>query len=116
MAMSEDGGVATPSPAPYVGDRRAAGPIELEYQFIYDRDVHTPLPLMSDYRGPIPARDTIMLFGGPEAEALELAALPVDIWIVHRVIFDFAGGGTRRVCVTLRNVATVEPPDSTLLH
>jgi hypothetical protein len=114
--MNEEGGMATPTPAPYVGDRRVSGPIELEYQFMYDRDVLTPLPLLADYKGPIPARETIILFGGPEAEAIELACLPVDIWIVHRVIFDFAGGSTRRVCVTLRNVAAVEAADSSLLH
>jgi hypothetical protein len=63
--MNEEGGMATPTPAPYVGDRRVSGPIELEYQFMYDRDVLTPLPLLADYKGPIPARETIILFGGP---------------------------------------------------
>ncbi|HEY5798712.1 MAG TPA: hypothetical protein VIT92_00750 [Burkholderiaceae bacterium] len=113
--MTENGSLATPDPVHYAGDRRVSGPLEFEYQFMYERDVFTPIPIMSDYKGPIPARDTIILFGGPEADALELANLPVDIWVVHRVIFDFEEGNTRRVSVTLRNVIVVEA-DHTLLH
>ncbi|CAN5123062.1 hypothetical protein BH11PSE11_BH11PSE11_24200 [soil metagenome] len=90
--------------------------VELDFHFEHEQEVFAPLPVISDYCGPIPRAQEIVIFGGSERVALAFAGLPSEVWQVHQVTFEFLDQVTRRVSVSLVNVTSEYQRGGSLIH
>ena len=75
--------------------------MDVYFQFDHDGKLQSPIQPIKSYSGALPAQGNILLFDGPEAQALESAGLPPEVWRVHQVAFDVSNGTFSRATLTL---------------